>query len=677
MAARRCPRHAHAHGGRLRPVVRRRAGTHRRRRRRRDVATPGRGADRRSQCRVRARPVCTGKQSGTHLIAHELAHVAQQRAGGGTVAQAKSLISSPSDSAEIAADAAAARVASGGTAGLSASGLNTRGRIMRRARMGAHMPAMSIATPTPMAGAGPGAARPSATMTGLVSPAGDRPAATVGAAAGSRPARAGRRPWHEGIWAAPCRASSKVPTRRRQRCPHPKRRRRRSPSPVLRRCDRGGRHAGRARHRQDRRRGDGEEGRPRRKPPARKRKRRSTRRRRTPRRMPRRRRRTSAPSKQKKKRKFGQDSRRPRRQGGQGGHQADGRARRRHEQHEPAGQRVEQAQGAAAPPANEGAALADNTKINEFSAAEPPPPDPEAARAALLAAVEKSAPATMEDMDDMEGRSAGIGEKLGGTVKGQAGGVDQSLAGVKETPAPEEVPPAGEQPPGAEAAPTADPELAAATPPAVPDSTVDASEFKEEADSALSEQDIDDENPRQVVGAAARRRRQGQAGARPQSRQRRRAGAWHGIDRAGRGERRAGRGRGGDHRLHGVEPRGARDRRGGRSGRRAHRPGDRSPERGGPDPDDLQRRGYCGRREARRAYRECHQGLRRQAAGLSQHLHTRTFDPSSRPSRTIAIRAYSAGRAGSRTRSSRSTSSTRSRSCTSAIATNISRTSRT
>ena len=161
--------------------------------------------------------------------------------------------------------------------------------------------------------------------------------------------------------------------------------------------------------------------------------------------------------------------------------------------HEPAGQRVEQAQGAAAPPANEGAALADNTKINEFSAAEPPPPDPEAARAALLAAVEESAPATMEDMDDMEGRSAGIGEKLGGTVKGQAGGVDQSLAGVKETPAPEEVPPAGEQPPGAEAAPTADPELAAATPPAVPDSTVDASEFKEEADSALSEQDIDDE----------------------------------------------------------------------------------------------------------------------------------------------------------------------------------------
>ena len=270
--------------------------------------------------------------AGTHLIAHELAHVAQQRAGGGTVAQAKSLISSPSDSAEIAADAAAARVASGGTAGLSASGLNTRGRIMRRARMGAHMPAMSIATPTPMAGAGPGAARPSATMTGLVSPAGDRPAATVGAAASVAPGPRGpAAPGMKALGRA-MPGELKGPDEAQTALPSPEAA---PPSVAVAGASAGATAEGgmpgepgtaktgdeamakkaaeeKAAGKEKEEKVDKEEKDTKKDAEAAQK--------------------DIGAVKQKKKRKFGRNSRRPRRQGGQGGHQADGRARRRHEQ---------------------------------------------------------------------------------------------------------------------------------------------------------------------------------------------------------------------------------------------------------------------------------------------------------------------------------------------------------
>ena len=160
--------------------------------------------------------------------------------------------------------------------------------------------------------------------------------------------------------------------------------------------------------------------------------------------------------------------------------------------HDPADKRVGDAQAAAEPPANEGASRADGTQVGTVSQAEPPPPDPEAARAALMAAIEESAPATLEELDDMESRSGVIGTAIAGNVSGQVSGVTGTLDAVNETPAPEAVTPAVPQPPGAEAPATADPDLAAATPPAVPDESLDASEFKEEAESTLAEQDIDD-----------------------------------------------------------------------------------------------------------------------------------------------------------------------------------------
>ena len=79
-----------------------------------------------------------GSKAGDSLIAHELAHVVQQRhSGGGGTVQAKSAVSNPGDAAESAADTAAATVLAGGRARLGAAGQSLRGQIMRRALAGA------------------------------------------------------------------------------------------------------------------------------------------------------------------------------------------------------------------------------------------------------------------------------------------------------------------------------------------------------------------------------------------------------------------------------------------------------------------------------------------------------------------------------------------------------------
>ncbi len=76
-----------------------------------------------------------GTPSGDRLLAHELAHVVQQRGSGGRI-QPKSLVSMPGEAAEQAADSAADRVMAGKPAGIAAGGMSLRGRILRRARLG-------------------------------------------------------------------------------------------------------------------------------------------------------------------------------------------------------------------------------------------------------------------------------------------------------------------------------------------------------------------------------------------------------------------------------------------------------------------------------------------------------------------------------------------------------------
>jgi hypothetical protein len=102
-----------------------------------------------------------GTPAGDRLIAHELAHVVQQRqAGSGGAVQRHTTISQASDAAEAAADSAAATVLAGGRLRPSAGGLSLRGRIQRRARLGAPAPSpvLTLAPPRPGAtapGAGP------------------------------------------------------------------------------------------------------------------------------------------------------------------------------------------------------------------------------------------------------------------------------------------------------------------------------------------------------------------------------------------------------------------------------------------------------------------------------------------------------------------------------------------
>ena len=74
-----------------------------------------------------------GTASGDHLVAHELAHVAQQRHGGGHAIQTRSLVSQPDEPAERAAESAADTAVQGGRVMSLGPSYTTRNRIMRRA----------------------------------------------------------------------------------------------------------------------------------------------------------------------------------------------------------------------------------------------------------------------------------------------------------------------------------------------------------------------------------------------------------------------------------------------------------------------------------------------------------------------------------------------------------------
>ena len=434
-----------------------------------------------------------GTSSGDHLIAHELSHVVQQGGSGGSLAaQAHTRSSSPSESAEVAADRAADRVMQGKPAGLLLSGLSTRGRIMRRARAGfSSLPAMTVATPIPGFGRKGDVARsgPSAVTTSLLSPAGNRLPATVGDA----PARTAPKP-NRGRAADPSVPNPAEPTE--IKTPDE------TQTPIAKgesapptatvagasagasateveggglkaKADTAAKETATKKKEKDKEKLDQQEkDQKKRKEDAKE---------------------AVGEKKAKKKRKFGQVP------GDRGAGAARAAAARLDDRagalqhHEPAGQRIGAARAAAEPPANEGQSRAQGQQVGTVADTDVPAAEPETARQNMREAVEAAAPNNMEEMGRMGSNAQSIRNTLASNITGQVQGVRGTLDAINNPP-PTEAPTPAEPQPDPEPAPgTAAPNLAAATPPPVPDETLDASEFKEEAESTLAANDIDDE----------------------------------------------------------------------------------------------------------------------------------------------------------------------------------------
>jgi hypothetical protein len=439
-----------------------------------------------------------GTSTGDHLIAHELAHVVQQSAAGGRLAaQAHSSTSSPPESAEVAADVAADRVMQGKPAALLPTGLSTRGRIMRRARAGGStLPAMTVVPPVPGFGRQGDAARsrPSSVTTGLLSPAGNQLPATVGEA----PTRTASKP-NQGRQAETTEPSTRDAPQLKgpDEAQTPQPQAESSPPAVavagtsagaaltdaqggaakteVKGKAQGAEKKEKAKEEIDNQEKEQEKQKEEVKEEV-------------------------GTAKAKKKRKFGQIP------GDRGAAAARAAAARLTERadamqhHEPAGQRITDARGAAVPPSNEGESRAQGSQVGTVAEADAPPPQPDAARQDVRVAVEAAAPANMEEMGDMgddEG-SRQIQSTLSGVINSQVQGVRGTLDAVNNPPAPVESPPPEPQPEPEGAPNTLTPNLANAAPPAVPDETLDAGEFREEAEDALNAHDIDDETLRKA-----------------------------------------------------------------------------------------------------------------------------------------------------------------------------------
>lgn len=436
-----------------------------------------------------------GTHTGDHLIAHELAHVVQQGSGGGrSGVQAHAVASSSSESAEIAADQAADQVVQGKSAGLLPTGLSTRGRIMRRVRAGGStLPVMTVAPPVPGFGRQGDVSRsvPSAVTTGLLSPAGNQLPATVGDAP-ARTAASPERGREPGRIAPSQRKAPSLKGPDETQTPLPPG----EVSPPM--VTVSGASAGAAptdgqeretkaktagasqataekKKEKDKEKLDEQEEDQEKRNEAVKEE--------------------AGAAKAKKKRKFGQI---PGDRGAAAAHAATARLTGRAgamQHHEPAGQRITDARAAAEPPSNEGQARSQGSQVDVVAAAETPPSEPETARQDVRAAVEAAAPANMEEMDQMgsDERSQQIQSTLSGAITSQVQGVRGTLDTINNPPPATEPPPPVPQPEPEAAPGTPAPNLATATPPAVPEETLDASEFQEEAEGALNAQDIDNE----------------------------------------------------------------------------------------------------------------------------------------------------------------------------------------
>ena len=438
-----------------------------------------------------------GTPGGDHLIAHELAHVVQQ-AGSGAVAQARSLHSTSSEGAEQQAESAASRVSAGLGAGVARGGfaLTTRARIMRRGRaLMSSLPAM-VGTPVPGGGITPSRTALSPAMTTQVSPAGGQLAGLSAAAVMPRPgdvrdasprglrgamlARAGAAaaraatpdqaqtpiapdaasPPSAMVAGAPAGAGAEAPAagaadgrddkkKKERKKKGDKKGERERDGEQGREGEAGGERGGR-------RRGGGGGG--------------------------------GGGRLRSRTRRFGQirgD------RGAASARRALARLERRataQQHHEPGARRIADARRAVAPPPTEQASRAQGRQVS-FVATEPAPTtDAPGARRTMEAAVDAVAPRDMSEMSNFE--PAALRAQVRGTVGTQVDAVNASFTRVN-TPGPADpTVPAVDQPAPEPAPATAAPRSAAAVPPPVANETLDASEYREDAQSTFDEHEV-------------------------------------------------------------------------------------------------------------------------------------------------------------------------------------------
>lgn len=437
-----------------------------------------------------------GSRAGDGLIAHELAHVVQQRrSGGGGAVQTKSAVSDPGDAAESAADAAAASVMAGGRANVAAVGQSLRGRIMRRALAGAASlrasPALSQAP------ARPGAVAPAAgpvltpVMTAQVSAAGGRitglaraqarPGETAPSAKAPDEAQTARGENAADTNAPPSVAVSGAPagdgagstaTHKQKGKPSAAQdRRSKDKGPQDRGASRAASGGGGARPGGGGRGGGGGAA-----------------------------------------RRFGENL------GDRGGAAADEARQRLTDRsealkvHEGAGDRIGAARAAAEPAPDAATADGQRQQAGTLADSDLPPPDAAAAQGRAQSALASASPTTIEELDSFAGpggastRNA-LGQTIAAEASQQAAPVQASMSQVASPPSGAAPAPATPQPLPIGAPATAAPGLAGAAPAPVPAESLDASEFRESADAALSEHDVDDatlaradEGPLRAIG---------------------------------------------------------------------------------------------------------------------------------------------------------------------------------
>ena len=424
-----------------------------------------------------------GTPAGDHLLAHELAHVVQQKGSGGAV-QLKSLLSQPHESAEVAADRAADNVVSGKSAAMSSGGLSIRGRIMRKARRGS--PTLSSAitiTPNKPAARKPDGSRVlTPIMTSAISPAGGRltDAETRRTAKRSSEAPKSKTPDESqtSISSGTGRAPKSVMVAGASAGETVKSNQASGSKDLTAKKKKGkDRDKEKTKEQAENQTETGKE----------------------------------AKEKGKKKtRKFGRNL------GDRGAERADaarGRLGQRAaamQVNEGASNRIGAARNAAAPPPNASAASGQRQQTETLCNAPIEAPDAAIAQQNARATISANAPSDLEELEnfgDGQGQDS-MANAIVAEAESQTGPVHESMGAIDtppEGPAPD---PAIPQPEPLAAPETVSPDLSDAAPTPVPEDSLDASEFGDEADSALAEYDVDDqtlemadEGPLNAIGA--------------------------------------------------------------------------------------------------------------------------------------------------------------------------------
>ncbi|MFY0617684.1 eCIS core domain-containing protein [Shimia sp.] len=417
-----------------------------------------------------------GSKSGDHLIAEEVAHVIQQRGSGGQVVQRHATVSSATDSAEIAARSAADNVVAGKAANLSLTGLSTRGRIMRRARMSAAKPSPVVADPTN--GLGTTKAGPAPVLTPVMT-------STLSPAGGKLVDSAGRKDVKPGASDKPGTAKTPDEAQTSQQA---------GPSSAPSVMTAGSPVGASAEGADSAPKADNK----------------------TTQNKEEKREKDKKDNQEKNKKNKGKDGETAAAATGGGGGTfgkvkgdrgagAAGAAKRRLQDraealgtNEGADNRIGAARAAAAPPANAAEASGQQSQATTLENADVPAGDPETARSASRNAVAAATPGSIEDLEDFASPGGAsqrqpLTDAISGQAAAQTDPVQASLSAVDTPPLGTPPSPAVPQPAPMVAPGSADPAITQATPPPVNEEALDATEFKEEANAKLSEHDVDDE----------------------------------------------------------------------------------------------------------------------------------------------------------------------------------------